>query len=183
MIFFSLLSTATMAIFYGVVITVAIMALLYFLLKQIQRGIVESIPFYITGAFLFVLLTIQISMMVGAFEAKSYLDGIEISISQMVEGFSGIVSAQESQQILDEVIGQNPLLGIFVDTCDFSGNAVEDLPHMMAESIRDLLKGFIWHRFWWILCSILVAVVIAICARKRPISYNIDSSLEDLGIY
>lgn len=183
MIFFDLFSTAFMSIFYGMVITCAIMALLYFLLKQIQKGVVESIPFYVTGVFLYVLLTIQISMMVGAFEAKSYIDGIEISISQMVEGASGIVSAQESQQILDEITNDNPLFGVFINTCDFSGNDVEDLPHMMADKFREVLNTFIWHRFWWSLCVVMVAVVIAICARKRPVSYNIDNSLEDLGIY
>ena len=183
MLFFNLFSTAFMSIFYGVIITVAIMALLYFLLRQVQKGVVESIPFYITGVFLFILLTIQISMMVGAFEAKSYLDGIEISISQMVEGLSGVVSAQESQQLLDEIVSQNQLFGVFINACDFSGNDVEDLPHVMADTFRDALNTFIWHRFWWALCCVVVASIIAICARKRPTSYNIDDSLQDLGIY
>ena len=58
MIFFQLFTTAFMSIFYGVVITAAVMAILYFLLRQFNSGIVESVPFYITGAVLFLLLTI-----------------------------------------------------------------------------------------------------------------------------
>lgn len=183
MIFFELFSTAFMSIFYGVVIASAFMALLYFLLKQLQKGIVESVPFYVTGVVLFFLLSIQLSMMMGAFEAKSYIDGMEITVSQMVEGVSGVVSAQESQEILNEVLDENPLFGVFVDTCNFSGNDVTNLPQVMADSFRDVLNSFIWRRFWWSLCSVVVAVLIAICARKRPTSYNFDESLEDLGIY
>jgi len=183
MIFFELFSTAFMCIFYGVVITAAIMAILFFALRQFNRGIVESIPFYATGVVLFVLLVIQISMMVGAIEAKGYVDGMEIYIGQLVDGMSGVVSTSESQEILDEVVSQNHLIGLFFDTCDFAGTDVANLPHAMAEVFRDGLNSYIWHRFWWALCGTLVAVVIAICARKRPVSYNFDESFEDLGVY
>lgn len=111
MIFFQLFTTAFMSIFYGVVITAAVMAILYFLLRQFNRGIVESVPFYITGAVLFLLLTIQFSLMMGAFDAKSYVDSIEIYVQQLVEGASGLVTAQESQEILDEITSQNHLIG------------------------------------------------------------------------
>ena len=45
MIFFQLFTTAFMSIFYGVVITAAVMAILYFLLRQFNRGIVSGSAF------------------------------------------------------------------------------------------------------------------------------------------
>lgn len=183
MIFFQLFTTAFMSIFYGVVITTAVMAILYFLLRQFNRGIVESVPFYITGTVLFLLLTIQFSLMMGAIDAKSYVDSIEIYVQQLVEGASGLVTAQESQEILDEITSQNHLFGLFFGTCNFSGNDVSQLPAVMAETFRSNLNSYIWHRVGWAFFVIVVAVVIAIFARKRPISCNFDESFEDLGIY
>ena len=43
--FFSLLSTGISCIFYGIITTAVIMAILYFILKSLSRGIVKSIPF------------------------------------------------------------------------------------------------------------------------------------------
>lgn len=162
MIFFQLFTTAFMSIFYGVVITAAVMAILYFLLRQFNRGIVESVPFYITGVVLFLLLTIQFSLMMGAIDAKSYVDGIEIYVQQLVEGASGLVTAQESQEILDEITSQNHLIGLFFGTCNFSGNDISQLPAVMAETFRSNLNSYIWHRVGWAFFVIVVAVVIAI---------------------
>lgn len=183
MMFFELFTTGFMCVFYGIVITAGIMALLYFALRQLNRGIVSSIPFYITGVLLFILLTIQMSLMVGAFEAKGYVDGIESYVTQLVEGMTGVLTAQESQVVLEKVTEQCPLMGVYFNICNFSGNEIENLPSVMAETLRDNLTSYIWHRVWWSVGIILLAVVIAIGARKRTTSYNFDSSLEDLGIY
>lgn len=160
MIFFELFTTAFMCIFYGVVITTAIMALLYFILKEIDKNTVRTVPFYCTGVVLFLLLVIQFSLMMGAFEAKSYVDGIEITISRMVEGVSGIVSAEESQKILEEATGGNQLFGLFFNTCNFSGNDYEDLPAVMAETFRSGLNSYIWRRIWWTLGIIVLGILI-----------------------
>lgn len=183
MIFFELLSTAFMSVFYGLVVTAAVMALLYFALRQLQRGIVESVPFYVTGVVLALVLTVQVSLMSGAFEVKGYMESVATLIKQMTEGYYGVVTAQESQDILNRLIDATPLLGVFIDTCDFSGNDVSDLPQVMSETFGEVIDAFIWRRFWWSLCTIVVAVAIAICARKRPRTYNIDASMDDLGIY
>lgn len=182
MMFFELFSTGFMCVFYGIVITSGIMALLYLGLRQLNRGIVSSMPFYIPGIVMFILLTIQLSLLVGAFEAKGYVDGIESYVAQLVEGMTGVLSAQESQVILEKVTEESPLLGVYFDVCNFSGNEIEDLPQVMAETLRENLVSYIWHRVWWSAGIILLGVVIAIGARKRPTSYNFDSSLEDLGI-
>lgn len=183
MMFFELFSTGFSCIFYGMVITAALMAILYFLLRQLNRGIVESIPFYITGVILFILLTIQLSLMCGAIEVKGYVDATEVYVTQLVEGLSGVLTANESQQILDKVTEENPLLGVYFNICNFAGTEIQDLPSRMAEVFRDNLNTYIWHRVFWSLGITVVGVVIAICARKRPTTYNFDSSLEDLGIY
>ena len=46
------------------------MALLYFALKSVSKGIVRTPVFYVTGIVLAVLLAIQQALLIGAIEAK-----------------------------------------------------------------------------------------------------------------
>ena len=70
MIFFELASSAFTAVLYGIVLTVFIVGLLYVILRQISRGIVESVGFYITGAVLTLMLIVQFTMMFGAIKPR-----------------------------------------------------------------------------------------------------------------
>ena len=182
MIFFSLFTTAISSIFYGVIVTAVIMAILYVVLKTINNGIDQSIPFYVTGVVLAVLLIIQLSLMTGAIQAKEATHSAEIFLSQLVEDKYGTVSAQDSQEIMDVITDQFPIIGNYIDIANFSGNDISDLPEIMYESMANYLSSYIWHRVWWILAIIILAVIIALCFRKRPYDYSIDMNT-DLGLY
>lgn len=182
MTFFSLISTAFSSIFYGIIVTAVIMAILYAVLKSLSNGIVRSIPFYVIGVVLAILLIIQCSLMIGAIQAKDAVNSAEIYLNQLLEDKSGIVSAQDSQQVMDAVTENFPVIGSFIDIADFSGHDISDLPEVMHESMTDFLNSYIWHRVWWILGIVVVAVVIALCFRKRPYDYSIDMNA-DLGLY
>ena len=77
--FFSLLTTAFSCIFYGVITTAVIMSILYFVLKSLSKGIVQSFPFYITGLILAFLLICNLSVLIGAFQVKSTTEAMELS--------------------------------------------------------------------------------------------------------
>ena len=180
MIFFTLISTAFSSIFYGVIITAVIMAILYALLRAISKGIVLSIPFYITGVVMAILLIIQLSLMIGAMQAKDAADSAEIYVNQLLEDASGVVGAQDSQQVLDAITEEFPIIGAFVGFADFSGTRVSDLAVTMHSKIIDYLSSYIWHRVWWILGIVVVACVIALLFEKPTLNYkttNIDYDL------
>lgn len=176
MTFFSLISTAFSSIFYGFVVTAAVMALLYAVLKAISRGIVQTPVFYATGVVLAVLLFIQTSLMIGAMQARSVTYGAESYLNQLLEDSYGTVGAQDSQRILDTLTEEIPIIGTFVDTADFSGHDVEDLPAAMTQTIRDYLTTYIWHRVWWTLAIIVVACVVVMMFDKRVPSTNVRRS-------
>lgn len=181
MTFFSLIGTTISCIFYGIIVTAVVMALLYVVLKTISKGIVQTPIFYITGVVLAMLLTIQFSLMIGAIQAKDAADATEIYLNQLLEDCYGTVSAQDSQQIMDAITDQFPILGNFIDIANFSGHDVSELPEVMHSSIIDYLSAYIWHRVWWILGIIVVACVIAMCFKK---TYDYSGNInEDLGIY
>lgn len=167
MIFFSLITTAISSVFYGFIVTLVIMAILYVVLKSLGKGIVQTIPFYVTGVVLAILLIIQTSLMIGAMQAKDAADSAEIYMEQLLEGAEGIVSAQDSQAILDKVTEEFPIIGTYLGIANFSGHEISDLAESMHETMTEYLNSYIWHRVWWILGIIVVAVII-VCLFDKP---------------
>jgi len=169
MTFFSLISTAASSIFYGIVVTAVIMAILYVVLKTLSKGIVQSIPFYVTGVVMAILLVIQCSLMIGAIQAKDSVDAAEIYLNQLLEDSYGTVSAQDSQKVMDAITENFPIIGSFMDIADFSGHDVSDLPEAMHDTMKSYLSSYIWHRVWWILGIIVVAcLVVMLFDKRRP---------------
>lgn len=166
MVFFSLFSTAFSSIFYGVIATAAIMAVLYVVLKSISKGIVNTPVFFITGAVLAILLVIQSSLMIGAVQAKDAVDSAKIYLDQLLESSYGTVGAQDSQKVLEAVTTEFPLLGTYFGFADFSGNDVSELSESMHETMTDYLNSYIWHRVWWML-GIIVAACVIVCMFEK----------------
>ena len=167
--FFDLLRFSFSSLFYGVIATASIMAILFFILKTLSEGIVRSIPFYITGVILFILLTSNLMLLIGARQVQSTTESMELYLRQMTEGYQGIVSTNESQQVFDSLVEEFPLLGDYLQLADFGGNDISELPTLMSECIREEMSSFIWNRVWWIIGSIVVACVIAVCFENRSV--------------
>lgn len=170
--YIELFTISTSCLLYGFVATVIIMTVLYLVLHTINTSFAKGLPFYIAGAFLFILLNIQLSMLIGAVHAKGAIDAIEIHLTQLMEHELQPVeiSATDSQYILDDIISKNPLIGVFVDTCNFAGHTTIDIAETMADTLRSYLTKYIWHRVLWSLLFIVVACGIAILFSKNQTS-------------
>lgn len=185
--FFSLLSTGVSCVFYGIIATAAIMAILYFVLKSLSQGIVKSIPFYITGVILAFLLTCNLSIVIGAFQVKETTEAMEVSLRQLSETVSGVVNANESQEIFDFLVDQYPLLGNYLQLADFSGNNVTDLVFAMPQEVRSEMNDVIWSNLLWALVYIVIACLVVMIfdkgqGRKRMSDYDgmtITNNLSD----
>ncbi len=167
MIFFSLITTAFSSIFYGIIVTAVIMAIIYFVLKSISTGIVQTPVFHVTGVVLAVLLIIQLSLMIGAIQAKDAVDSAEIFLNQLLENTYGTVGARDSQKILDAVTEEYPIIGSYIGVANFSGNDVTNLAESMHETMISYLNSYIWNRVWWILGMIVVACLVVMMFDKR----------------
>ena len=74
MTIYNLFQTGASCILYGLLVTATLMAIMYFFLKEYNKNIVRTIPFFITGVVLAVLLTIQSSLLIGAVKAKGMVE-------------------------------------------------------------------------------------------------------------
>lgn len=160
MVFLNLLSTAFSAIFYGFIAMLVVMVLYYVIFKAIDKDVVHSKAFFGVGAVLSILLFLQFSLLIGAAQAKSEVDPAEIYLSQLTENAVGTLGINDSQEILNSVITEYPLIGTYIGVCDFSGQSIENIPTVMADTMRSYLSTYIWHRVWWILGFIATAGVL-----------------------
>ena len=167
MTFISLLNTAFTSILNGIIITAAIMAILYFILKSLSRNMVRTPIFFITGIVMALLLVVQISLMIGAIQAKGATDSAQIYLTQMLESSSGTVNAQDSQIVMDKLVESYPIIGVYLNQADFSGHDVSELAESMYETMNSYLGSYIWHRVWWSLGIIIVGCLIVMMYDKR----------------
>ena len=175
--FFSLLGTGISCIFYGIIATAVIMSVLFFSLKSLSKGIVKSVPFYITGVILAFLLICNFSITIGAYQVKESTEAMELSLRQLTEQVSGVVNANESQAIFDVLVDEFPMLGNFLQFADFSGNNVSDLALAMPREVRSEMDDVIWSNLLWALAYIAIACVVVMIfdrgqGRKTMVDYD-----------
>ena len=165
-IFFSLFFESVTCLFYGIIIVAFIMVTLYFILKMMSKGAVHSIPFYISGMILAILLLINMSVMVGAFTVKQQTDSMRLWLAQQLDGTEGIADLQSSQMIGDSLNDEFPLLGCFLNLFDLSGHAIEELPQVFYEVINHEMNTLIWSKILWSLIFCIAAVLVALYFDK-----------------
>ena len=166
MSFIPLLTTAFSCIMYGVVCTLVIMTILYFFLRLWNKCIVQGAVFYITGCVLFMMLSIQCSLMIGAIETNNLADGVKVEVNRLIERESEIITEKKLQDILDYLISVNPIIGVYVDVCDFSDNDPATFAATMAETLHGMLHTYIWHRVLWSIVLVTIACMIVALFAK-----------------
>lgn len=99
-------------------------------------------------------------------EVEDKVDAVEVRIEQIMENFYGTLSATDSQQLLDRLNEEFPLMSLYVDTANFSGTNTLSIASSMKEALDDYLDSYIWHRVFWSIGMIFIACLIAICFDK-----------------
>lgn len=164
---FHLFSIASESFYYGILLAAVTVIILYFILQMISKSCVKTIHFYISFAVLLVLLAIQDIFLIGAFKALDLVDVVRIYIQQQIGAYSHAMNMQDTQDILDEVIREMPLIGIFANITDMEVDNAQDLAEIFAISLQTHLKTYIWKRIGWCTAFIITAVLITFLADKR----------------
>lgn len=166
MTFFSLITTAFSSIFYGLLATAAVMAVLYLLLTAISNSIKEQPSFYFVGGGLALLLFVQLTLMIGAMQARDLVDDAALMVKQAVNGVYGHMDMSSSQQVMDVITEHYPVIGSYFDIADFSGASVDELPECVEATLGEAFSAYIWRRVWWALGITVAAVAIVIFMDK-----------------
>lgn len=162
---FGILFNSIGNLIWGVLLTVLGIALMFFIIKSWRNDAQFSPSSYIVGLVLFFFLAFQSILMCGAITIKSGADEIRSYINRMVEDIpEGIpFSTSNSQQILDNICDEYPIVGEYVDWADFEGHDSSDIADAMVEELNSFLNWYILRRVGW---SILFVVMGAVSVIK-----------------
>ena len=166
-LFFSLFLSS---IFYGIVLTAFIMATLFFLLKNLSNGVYRSVAFYITGVVLAILLTVNFTVIIGAFSVKGQTDAMHLWMTQQLNGIDGYADIENSQAIGERLNDQFPMLGCFFDLYNMSGHTMNQLPDVFYETINSELNSIILSKILWSVGFIIAAVLVALYFTKEDVT-------------
>lgn len=162
---FSILFNSIGNLIWGVLLTVVGIALMFLIIKSWRKDAEFSPASYLVGIVLFFFLAFQSILMCGAITIKSGADEILSYINRMVEDIpEGIpFSTSNSQQILDNICDEYPIVGEYVDWADFEGHDSSDIADAMVEELNSFLNWYILRRIGW---SVLFVVIGAVAVIK-----------------
>lgn len=169
------------SIFWGLIIGIVCLVLFFSLIKGWYKSATFSPVSYLVGAILGVLLIAQCILICGACAIISATNDYEQSLTEIIRSFVGltneIVTPEESQVIIDQLIGANPLVADYIGGGEFTGYTAVQLPGAICEELRSYMRWYIVRRILWSLGFVIVAAIIVIKSLKQ-IKYN-DSSFDD----
>ena len=166
---FNILAHSIGSLFIGLLITFVGVSLMFFIIKSWRRGALFSPLSFVVGAVLFCLLAFQSVLFCGAVTIKSYSDDVERAINGMVEGIpDGVAFSQaDSQQLLDSISREWPLVGYYVNLADFSGHTPATIASAMADELRAFMNRFMLRRLGWCLLFVVVGAAVVLKTMRH----------------
>lgn len=148
----------------GVILTLAGIALMFFLIKSWRRNSTFTLSSFIVGGVLFFFLAFQSILLCGAVTIKSYGDDIEAAINSMVAGLpqETVLTQADSQQLLDAISSEWPLVGYYVNLADFRGHTPRTVAAAMADELDSYMNWYIFRRVCWSLLFVAVGAAVVI---------------------
>ena len=184
---FDILRYSFSSLIWGVLISIACLALFVFLIKGWYKDATFSPISYIIGAVLFVFLSIQCILIVGSLKILDTTDYYEVQIANIVDktyDAADEVTMGNADDIIKSVIADYPLLQYYISGGEFSGFTAKELPHAIAEELRSFMHWYIFRRILWCLGFVVIGAILVIksldkrrilskpSSFDRPISYD-----------
>lgn len=173
---FELLKFSFSSIIWGILITLICLVLFFTLIRGWYKNAVFTPGSYIVGIMLFFLLAFQSTMIVGAIKIINISDYYEKQISQLVNNNfppNQEISKQQSEQVIQWLINEYPILQHYIKDGEFTGYEVQELPEAIGNELRSFMRGYILHRLFWCLGFVIVGAILVItCFNKQKQVYN-----------
>lgn len=145
------------SIFLGIFLTVAGVVLMFYLIKSWYKNSTFTAISFIVGGLLTIFLSVQMILLCGAVTIKGYGDDVEDFINEMVATVPSdvVFDREDSQQILDNISREWPLVGYFVGGADFTGHTPADIALSMVDELQSFMNKYILRRALWSLFFVL----------------------------
>lgn len=165
-----IISMSAGSLVWGVVIALLCMALFVFIITSWWKDAVFTPWSYVIGAVLFLLLSIQCTLIVGSLKVIDIVDVYEGYLTEMVnQAYASYeqVSSEESDLLVKKAIERYPLLAYYVGGGNFSGYDARHLPAAMADEMLSYMHRYIAWRLAWCLLFVIAAGIAGINTLGR----------------
>lgn len=149
-------------VFWGAFLTFLGVFLMFFLIKAWRKNYQFTLISFIVGVILFFFLSFQSILLCGALSIKSYSDEFESTINSLVSQLPSTTqfTQDDSQQVLDYLTSDRPLVGYFVNWADFSGHTPQTLATAMVDELNSTMNYYILRRVLWSLFFVVTSVIL-----------------------
>lgn len=167
--FFNILLHSIGSLFIGLLITFLAMALMLFIIKSWYKTRQYTALSFIVGGIFFLILAYHAVIICGAITIKGYGDDVEYRIHSLVDDLpDGYVFTQsETQQVLNRLSDQLPLVGYYANMADFSGHTPADLAESMNDKLQSFMNEYIIEHLLWILGFTILGAFCIIKTMER----------------
>ena len=171
-------------LFLGIFLTVIGVVLMFVLIKSWYKNAQYSVLSFIVGGILFLFLSFQSVLLCGAVSVKSYSAELQSTVNLWVQRLPSATTftQQESQEILENLMEQRPLISHFIESADFTGHTPASIAEAMIDELNSFMNAYILRRVLWSLFFVVVSVIIVIKSMEtyRP-SHSSYSESYDYG--
>lgn len=179
---FDLLQFSFSSLIWGILITVVCLLLFFTLIRGWYKSATMTPISYLVGFILFLLLSFQCTLIMGAIKIIHISDFFAGEIQQVVQQFfqsNQEVTVQQSTIIVENLVDTYPMLGHFFQSGEFTGYTAAELPEAMRQTICTYLRWFIVRRLLWCLAFVILGAVLVIrslgstyATKQRATSYT-----------
>lgn len=161
---FTIVKYSLSNLFIGVFFTLIGLFLLYFIIRAWFKNKSFTVLSFFIGCILFFLLSFQSVLLCGAITIKTYSDDVEIFINDVVSKIPAdyTFNEEDSQNLLELITEDKPLLGYFVGGADFSGHTPGDIAEAFVSELSRFMNKFIMRRVAWSLAFVVLGAIIVI---------------------
>jgi len=169
----------------GLVLAIGLVALLFFLIRGFYPKRTFSPLSILAGLVLTILLIFRLVPMCGAIALKWKCDDVKEWLDTEVvhpESYDTprAISAEESEQLIEELIERYPIVDTFVGSGLFEGYDTSNISEAISDTLDSFLTPFVWKAVLWSLAYVIIAAAIVVYTMKvkRDMSYT-DVSIDD----
>lgn len=153
----------------GILLTVLGTALMFVIIKSWYKNRTFTPLSFIVGAVLFIFLSVQSILICGAITIKGYGPEVKGLINSYVSVLPDDtdLSQQDSQQILNRLRDDLPLVGHYVGWADFAGHTPADIADAMEDELQSFMNWYILRRLLWSLLFIVLGAFLVIRSMEQ----------------
>ncbi len=176
---FELVSLSFSCILWGALAALLIVGLLLFLFMTMSRKQLSPVG-YVTAALLFILLTIQGTLITGGFKLKGMVEDIQQNAELMVQttttSVQDMVPSEQSEKILRKLEKDYHIPTTFLSDIHFDGENLQAMPSLIGSNIQESISDYIIRRFFWSFGFLVVAIIVMAVTRETTgLSYSARS--------